>query len=201
MLLSGTTAGGERYYRSERYYRPPARYYRCEAWAGGYIGGAEGVFFSPIPIRTPPRSVPFSPATGAAGGLRRISLSGAFLSISFGGDDPHLVLLPWMPVLPPFPLSSCLDFQSSILGAIVVASLDFWPNLGLSRMEKASRQFGLVFGRSIFEFGRTVVPDLTMEVGNCCSRLERYYRLEWYYRSVVAVQPPSTRFHHTFTNQ
>ena len=24
-------------------------------------------------------------------------------------------------------------------------------------MEKASRQFGLVFGRSIFEFGRTVI--------------------------------------------
>ena len=39
----------------------------------------------------------------------------------------------------------------------MVASLDFWPNLGLSRMEKASRQFGLVFGRSIFEFGRTVI--------------------------------------------
>ena len=109
-----------------------------------------------------------------------------------------------MPVLPPFPLSSYLDFQSSIVGAIVVASLDFWPNLGLSRMEKASRQFGLVFGRSIFEFGRTVVPDLTTEVGHCCflassstttfSRAvlplgavlplspERYYSLELYCR-------------------
>ena len=49
----------------------------------------------------------------------------------------------------------------------MVASLDFWPNLGLSRMEKASRKFGLVFGRSIFEFVRTVVPDLTTVVGNC----------------------------------
>ena len=132
----------------------------------GVISGAGGVFFSPIPIRSPPRFVPLSSATDAAGGLWGISLSGALLSISFGGVDPHLVLLPWMPVFPPFPLSSCLDFQSSILGAIVVASLDFWPNLGLSRMEKASRQFALVVGRSIFEFGRTVVPDLTTAVGN-----------------------------------
>ena len=51
---------------------------------------------------------------------------------------------------------------------MVVASLDFWRNLGLSRMENASRLFGLVFGWSIFEFGRTVVPDLTTVVGNCC---------------------------------
>ena len=108
-----------------------------------------------------------------------------------------------MPVLPPFPVSFCLDFQSSFLGAIAVASLDFWPDLGLSRMENASRQFGLVFGWSIFEFGRTVVPDLTTAVGNCCfpassgttalSRVvlplgavlplypERYDRLERYY--------------------
>ena len=35
-------------------------------------------------------------------------------------------------------------------------------------MENASRQFGLMFGWSIFEFGRTVVPDLTTAVGNCC---------------------------------
>ena len=147
-VAGGTTAAGERYYRSKRYYRPPAWYYRCEARAGGYIGG-RGSFFSPIPICAPPCSVPFSPATGAAGGLRRISLSGALLSISFGGVDPHLVLLPWMPVLPPLPIYSCLDFQSSILGAIAVASLDFWPDLGLSRMENASTQFGLVFGWSI----------------------------------------------------
>ena len=57
---------------------------------------------------------------------------------------------------------------SSILGAIVVASLGFWLNLGLGRMEKATRRFGLVIGRSIFEFGRTVVPDLTAAVGNHC---------------------------------
>ena len=35
----------------------------------------------------------------------------------------------------------------------MVASLDFWPNLGLSRLEKATRLFGLMFGRFIFEFG------------------------------------------------
>ena len=91
----------------------------------------------------------------AAGRLRRPSVSGPFLSISFGGVDPHLVLLPWMPVLPPFLFSSCLVFRSRVLGAIVVASLDFWPNLGLSRLEKATRLFGLMFGRFIFEFGIT----------------------------------------------
>ena len=58
-----------------------------------------------------------------------------------------------MLVLPPFPLSYCLDVKSSVLGAIVVASLDFWLNLGLSRLEKATRLFGLMFGRFIFEFG------------------------------------------------
>ena len=185
LLLGGTTASGAWYYRFKRYCRPPARYYRCEAGAGGYIGG-RGSFLLPHTHSLAP-TLFVSPATGAAGGLRWISFSGAFLSISFVGDDPHLVLLPWMPVLPPFPLSSCLDFQSSILGAVVVASLDFWPNLGLSRMEKASRQFGLVFARSIFEFGRTVVPDLTTAVGNCCFPVssgttlspERYYRSLW----------------------
>ena len=35
----------------------------------------------------------------------------------------------------------------------MVASLDFWPNLGLSRLEKATRLFGFMFGRFIFEFG------------------------------------------------
>ena len=133
----------------------------------GVISG-QGEFSSPPYPFARPLALFLSPATGAAGGLRRISLSGASLSISFGGDDPHLVLLPWMPVLPPLPRSSCPDFQSSILGAVTVASLDFWPNLGLSRMEKGSRQFGLMLGWSIFEFGRTVVPDLTTVVGNCC---------------------------------
>ena len=59
-------------------------------------------------------------------------------------------------------------------------------------MENASRLFGLVFGWSIFEFGRTVVPDLNTVVGNYCfpSRAvlplssEQYYRLERYYRSL-----------------
>ena len=33
-------------------------------------------------------------------------------------------------------------------------------------MEMASRPFGLMFGRIIFEFGIPVVPDLTTVVGN-----------------------------------
>ena len=33
-------------------------------------------------------------------------------------------------------------------------------------MEKASRLYGLIFGRIIFEFGIPVVPDLSMEIGN-----------------------------------
>ena len=163
-----------------------------------------GGFLHPIPICFVPWFLFLSLQRHlAAGGLRRPSVSGPFLSISFGGVDPHLVLLPWMPVLPPFLFSSCLVFRSRVLGAIVVASLDFWPNLGLSRMEKASRQFGLVVGRTIFEFGRTVVPDLTTAVGNCCfpSRAVLSLPLERYYHSQVAVLPPSTRFHHTFTNQ
>ena len=145
---------------------------------------------TPYPFASSPGSSSSLQRHLAAGGLRRPSVSGPFLSISFGGVDPHLVLLPWMPVLPPFPLSSCLDFQSSILGAIVVASLDFWPNLGLSRLEKATRLSRLEFGRIIFEFGRPVVPDLTTVVGNRCFsascgrklmslRLKQYYRSRW----------------------
>ena len=77
----------------------------------------------------------------------------------------------------------------------MVASLDFWLNLGLSRLEKATRLSSLEFGRNIFEFGRPVVPDLTMVVGNCCFPassgttalfgavlplvLKRYYRSLW----------------------
>ena len=127
--------------------------------------------------------------SGQAGGLRWISVSGASLSISFGGVDPHLVILPWMPVLPPFLLSFCLVFRSCFLGAMVVASLDFWPNLGLSWLEKATRLSRLEFGRIFFEFDRPVVPDLTTVVGNrcfsasCCRKL-LFLRLEPYYRSL-----------------
>ena len=177
-----------------------------------------GGFLHPIPICFVPWFLFLSLQRHlAAGGLRLPSVSGPSLSIPFGGVDPHLVLLPWMPVLPPFSCSFCLGFQSSFLGAVAVASLDFWPNLGLSRMENASRQFGLLFGWSIFYFGSTVVPDLTTVVGNCCfpvsndttalSRavlplsVERYYRLGRYYRSQVAVLPPSTSFHHALTSQ
>ena len=68
----------------------------------------------------------------------------------------------------PVPLLLLSSFQISLLGAIVVASLDFWLNLGLSRLEKATRLSRLEFGRNIFEFGRPVVPDLTTVVGNRC---------------------------------
>ena len=53
------------------------------------------------------------------------------------------------------------SFQIYDLGAIVLAFINFWPNRGLSRMLKAARLVGLMFGRSIFEFGRLVVPGLT----------------------------------------
>ena len=148
-----------------------------------------GGFLHPIPICFVPWFLFLSLQRHlAAGRLRRASVSGSSLSISFGGVDPHLVLLPWMPVLPPFLFSSCLVFRSCVLGAIVVASLDFWPNLGLSWLEKATRLSRLEFGRNIFEFGRPVVPDLTTVVGNrcftasCCRKL-LFLRLEQYYRS------------------
>ena len=186
-MVRGTTA-------DKRYYRPPARYYHCGTGPGGYIE-AGGVSSPPYPFALPPLSSSSLQPPLAAGGLRRIFVSGASLSISFGGVDPHLVLLPWMPVLPPFLLSFCLVFIFCILGAMVVASLDFWLNLGLSRLEKATRLSRLEFGRNIFEFGRPVVPDLTTVVGNHCFTascyetavyppqavlplpLERYYRL------------------------
>ena len=144
-----------------------------------------GGFLHPIPICFVPWFLFLSLQRHlAAGGLRRPSVSGPFLSISFGGVDPHLVLLPWMPVLPPFLFSSCLVFRSRVLGVIVVASLDFWPNLGLSRLEKATRLFGLMFGRFIFEFG---IPgsagsdhgsrDPPCPVsGGTTAHLARYYR-------------------------
>ena len=137
-------------------------------WDQGVISGQGEVSSPPYPFALPPRSSSSLQQCLAAGGLRRIFFSGASLSISFSGVDPHLVLLPWMPVLPPFLLSLCLVFRSCFLGGMVVASLDFWLNRGLSRLEKATRLSGLEFGRNIFEFGRPVVPDLTTVVGNCC---------------------------------
>ena len=89
-----------------------------------------------------------------------------------------------MPVLPPFLFSLCLVFRSCVLGAIVVASLDFWPNLGLSRLEKATRLFGLMFGRFIFEFGipgsagsdhGNRYPPCPIS-GGTTAHLARYYR-------------------------
>ena len=158
----------------------------------------------PYPFAPPPRSSSSLQYRLTAGGLRRAAVSGPSLSISFGGVDPHPVLLPWMPVLPPFLFSSCLDFRSSVLGAIVVASLDFWLNLGLSRSEKATRLFGLVFGRSMFEFGRPVVPDLTTTVGNCrfpvssgtTAPIGAVLLLERCCRFRVTILPLLAQFHH-----
>ena len=144
-----------------------------------------GGFLHPIPICFVPWFLFLSLQRHlAAGRLRRPSVFGPFLSISFGGVDPHLVLLPWMPVLPPFLFSYCLVFRSRVLGAVVVASLDFWPNLGLSRLEKATRLFGLMFGRFIFEFGITGSagsdhgsrdPPCPVS-GGTTAHLARYYR-------------------------
>lgn len=156
----------------------------------GVISGQGEVSCPPYPFASPPLSSSSLQPQLAAGGLRRISVSGASLSFSFGGVDPHPVLLPWMPVLPPFLVSFCLVFRSCFLGAMVVESLDFWLNLGLSWLEKATRLSRLEFGRNIFEFGRPVVPDLTTIVGNrcfsasCCRKLlflhlEQYYRSRW----------------------
>ena len=173
-LISGTTA--------------PQHGTTAEGRDQGVISGQGEVSSPPYPFASPPLSSSSLQPPLAAGGLRRISVSGASLSISFGGVDPHLVLLPWMPVLPPFLLSFCLVFRSCFLGAMVVASLDFWLNLGLSWLEKATRLSRLEFGRNIFEFGRPVVPDLTTVVGNrcfsasCCRKL-LFLRLEQYYRS------------------
>ena len=177
--MRGTTA-----YVDKRYYRPPERYYRWGAGPGGYVGAGE-VSPLPYPFAPPPRSSSSLQRRLAAGGLRRAAVSGPSLSIPFGGVDPHLVLFPWMPVLPSFLLSFCLVLRSSVFGAIVVASLDFWLNPGLSSLEKASRLCGLSFGRIIFEFGSPVVPNLTTAVGTAGSPscavlplpLGRYYRL------------------------
>ena len=150
----------------------------------GVISGQGEVSSPPYPFARPLAPLRLSsncsPREGSGG-----PPSGPFLSISFGGVDPHLVLLPWMPVLPPFLFSLCLVFRSCILGAIVVASLDFWPNLGLSRLEKATRLFGLMFGRFIFEFG---IPGsagsdhgsrnpLCPVSGGTTAHLARYYHL------------------------
>ena len=170
MWLSGTTA--------------PHHGTTAEGRGQGVKSWAGVVSSTPYPFASSPRSSSSLQRHLAAGRLRRPSVSGPFLSISFGGVDPHLVLLPWMPVLPPFLFSSCLVFRSCVLGAIVVASLDFWPNLGLSRLEKATRLFGLMFGRFIFEFG---IPgsagsdhgsrDPPCPVsGGTTAHLARYYR-------------------------
>ena len=89
----------------------------------------------------------------------------------------------------------------------MVASLDFWLNLGLSRLEKATRLFGLLFGRSIFEFGRPVVPDLTTVVGNrrfpvsssTTAPVGAVLPLGRYCRFRVAVLPLPAQFHHVPT--
>ena len=174
-LISGTTA--------------PQHGTTAEGRDHGLYRG-RGRFLLPHTHSSPPLSSSSLQPQLAVGGLRRISVSGASLSISFGGVDPHPVLLPWMPVLPPFLLSFCLVFRSCFLGAMVVASLDFWLNLGLSWLEKATRLSRLEFGRIIFEFGRPVVPDLTMVVGTRCFtascymkllflRLKQYSRSSW----------------------
>ena len=90
----------------------------------------------------------------------------------------------------PVPSFFYLFFSSCFLGAMVVASLDFWLNLGLSWLEMATRLSRLEFGRNIFEFGRPVVPDLTAVVRTRCFtascymkllflHLKQYYRSSW----------------------
>ena len=120
-LISGTTA--------------PQHGTTAEGRDQGVKSGQGEVSSPPYPFASPPLSSSSLHPQLAAGGLRRISVSGVSLSISFGGVDPHLVLLPWMPVLLPFLLFFCLVFRSCFLGAMVVASLDFWLNLGLSWLE------------------------------------------------------------------
>ena len=161
-MVHGTTA-----YVDKRYYRPQHDT-TAEGRDQGVKSGQGEVSSPPYPFASPPLFFSSLQPPLAAGGLRRISVSGASLSISFGGVDPHPVLLPWMPVLPPFLLSFYLFFSSCFLGAMVVASLDFWLNLGLSWLEKATRLSRLEFGTNIFEFGRPVVPDLTTVVQNRC---------------------------------
>ena len=144
--------------------------------------GAGGGFFSPIPIHFAPSSLFLSPASTRRGRAPAdLCLRGAPLHFLWWSRSPPRSLAMDAGIAP-FPLSSCLDFKSSILGAIVVASLDFWLNLGLSRMEKATRRFGLVIGRSIFEFCIPVVPDLSTAVGNRRSPA-------WSRTTARAVQP------------
>ena len=86
----------------------------------------------------------------------------------------------------------------------MVASLDFWRNLGLSRLEKATRLSRLEFGRNIFEFGRPVVPDLTTVVGNygfpassgTTALFGAVLPLGRYCRVHVVVLPLPAKFHH-----
>ena len=108
--------------------------------------------------------------------------------------------------VPSFVLS---PFSSCFLGAMVVASLDFWRNLGMSWLQKATRLSRLEFGRIIFEFGRPVVPDLTTVVGNHCFTASCYETAVYppqavlplplgrYYRGQVTVLPLHANFHHS----
>ena len=149
-----------------------------------------GGFLHPIPICFVPWFLFLSPAPSRRGkapaALRLRTVPLHFLRWS---RSPPRSLAMDAGIAPPFLFSSCLVFRSRVLGAIVVASLDFWLNLGLSWLEKATRLSRLEFGRNIFEFGRPVVPDLTTVVGNrcftasCCRKL-LFLRLEQYYLSL-----------------
>ena len=113
-------------FAAERYYRcvsgtiadkhqavlpPTQRYYPGGAGDWGVMSG-QGNCFCPIPIRPhSSSSLLLQPLT--AGGARPAVVFVSSLSISSSVVDPHLVLLPWMPILPPFSFSLFLDIASS----------------------------------------------------------------------------------------
>ena len=72
----------------KRYYRPPERYYSCEAGLGGYVG-AGGVSFSPIPIHSTVSSSSCASDELIAGGYRWAASSDSFFTFSSGGINPH----------------------------------------------------------------------------------------------------------------